>query len=128
MQRRLATPLLFLLAVTLFTGCAAGQKSAAKAVTGAEPLFEGLGSFGRKITTSQGQAQRYFDQGLSLLFAFNHDEAIRSFRKAAEYDPHAAMAWWGISIANGPHINNPTMSPDNSKAAWEALQKADVWE
>jgi len=89
-----------------------------------EPLFEGLGNTGREITTSSDKAQRYFDQGLAFLFAFNHDEAIRSFRRAAELDPHAAMAWWGIALANGPHINNPTMSPESARAAWDALQRA----
>lgn len=91
---------------------------------GPVPLFEGLGNNGRKITTSSPEAQRYFDQGLSFLFAFNHDEAIRSFRRAAELDPHAAMAWWGIAIANGPHINNPVVSPESARAAWDALQRA----
>jgi tetratricopeptide (TPR) repeat protein len=88
------------------------------------PLFEGLGSFGRKIATSSPEAQRYFDQGLCFLYAFNHDEAIRSFRYAAELDPASAMCWWGIAIASGPHINNPVVPPERAKAAWQALQKA----
>ncbi|MBI5503439.1 MAG: hypothetical protein HY899_01450 [Deltaproteobacteria bacterium] len=88
------------------------------------PLFEGLGTNGRKITTASPQAQRYFDQGLSFLFAFNHDEAIRSFGRAAELDPSAAMVWWGIALAHGPHINNPAVSPEAAKAAWRALQRA----
>src|SRR6478672_13174418 len=88
------------------------------------PLFEGLGTTGRKVTTSSADAQRYFDQGLCFLFAFNHDEAIRSFRQAAEFDPRCAMAWWGIALANGPHINNPVMTKERAAAAWEALTKA----
>jgi tetratricopeptide (TPR) repeat protein len=88
------------------------------------PFFEGLGSCGRKVTTASPEAQRYFDQGLCFLFAFNHDEAIRSFHAAAEVDPACAMAWWGIAVANGPHINNPAVPPDRAKAAWEALMKA----
>lgn len=99
-------------------GQGAGQADAAV------PLFEGLGTNARPITTSSPEAQRYFDQGLSFLFAFNHDEAIRSFRRATELDPDASMAWWGLSVANGPHINNPVVSPESSKAAWEALQRA----
>lgn len=91
---------------------------------GPVPFYEGLGTNGRAITTSSNEAQRYFDQALSFLFAFNHDEAIRSFRKAAELDPAASMAWWGIAIANGPHINFPMMLPEQSEAAWEALQRA----
>jgi tetratricopeptide (TPR) repeat protein len=88
------------------------------------PLFEGLGSQGRQVTTSSAEAQRYFDQGLCFLYAFNHDEAIRSFKAAADIDPACAMAWWGIAIANGPHINNPAVPPERAKAAWEALTKA----
>jgi tetratricopeptide (TPR) repeat protein len=88
------------------------------------PLFEGLGTFSRKVTTSSPEAQRYFDQGLAFMYAFNHDEAIRSFRRAGEIDPACAMAFWGISIANGPHINNPVLPVDRAESAWAALQKA----
>lgn len=63
-------------------------------------LFNGLGLHRRKVTTKNAQAQRYFDQGLNFLFAFNHDEAIRSFQQAAVYDPSCAMAYWGIATAN----------------------------
>jgi hypothetical protein len=81
------------------------------------PLFEGIGSHGRRVTTTSAAAQRYFDQGLSLVFAFNHDEAIRSFREAAEIDPSCAMAWWGVALASGPHINNPVVPPARALAA-----------
>ena len=73
------------------------------------PLFEGLGKHTRPVTTTNPDAQRYFDQGLNFLFAFNHDEAIRSFAHAAALDPDCAMAHWGVALANGPHINNPTV-------------------
>jgi len=88
------------------------------------PLYEGMGSHHREVTTSSALAQRYFDQGLVWAYAFNHDEAIRSFTKAAELDPGCAMAWWGIALCNGPHINNPVLPPERAAAAWEALQKA----
>ncbi len=88
------------------------------------PLFEGMGPHRRAVTTANPQAQRYFDQGLTWTFAFNHDEAIRSFRQAGALDPDLAMAWWGIALCNGPHINNVAMPAERSKAAWEALQKA----
>jgi tetratricopeptide (TPR) repeat protein len=87
-------------------------------------LIEGIGAHRRPVTTSDTQAQRYFDQGLAILYAFNHDEAIKSFRQAAKLDSECAMAWWGVSLALGPHINNPAMPPEKSKAAWEALQRA----
>ena len=73
---------------------------------------------------SAAEAQRYFDQGLAFLFAFNHDEALRAFRRAAELDPTCAMAHWGVAYANGPHINNPVVATERAKAAWDALGKA----
>jgi tetratricopeptide (TPR) repeat protein len=76
------------------------------------------------VKTSSPKAQRYFNQGLALMYAFNHDEAIRAFTYAAEVDPKCAMAFWGIAIANGPHINNMIVPPERAQAAWEALGKA----
>ncbi|HUE13080.1 MAG TPA: tetratricopeptide repeat protein [Planctomycetaceae bacterium] len=96
----------------------------ALADTPAEPHFQGLGTHTRKITTHSPEAQKYFDQGLAFLFGFNHDEAIRSFEAAAASDPDCAMAFWGIAIANGPHINYPTVDEAHAKAAWRALRKA----
>jgi tetratricopeptide (TPR) repeat protein len=92
--------------------------------SGDVPLFQGLGTHGRKISTSNPDCQKYFDQGLCFLFAFNHDEAIRSFRRAAELDSRSPMPWWGIAIANGPHINNPIMDPARSQAASDAIAAA----
>lgn len=91
---------------------------------GRVPLFDGMGSHKRKVTTNSRMGQKYFDQGLVWTFAFNHDEAIRSYTEATRHDPNCAMAWWGIALCHGPHINNPAMTPERSKAAWEALQKA----
>lgn len=88
------------------------------------PLYSGLGDFARKITTTSPDAQRYFNQGLCFLFAFNHDEAIRAFEQAAKLDPDCPLAWWGIALANGPHINNPIVTPERATAAWKALSKA----
>ncbi|MGH7130561.1 MAG: hypothetical protein ACREJO_01255 [Phycisphaerales bacterium] len=89
-------------------------------------LFDGMGPHKRAVTTNSTEAQRYFDQGLTWTFAFNHDEAIRSFTEAARLDPDCAMAWWGIALCNGPHINNPAMDEAHSKAAWAALQRAEA--
>jgi len=88
------------------------------------PHFPGLGDHTFKVTTTSAEAQAYFDQGLAFLHAFNHDEAIRSFEAATKLDPECAMAWWGIALANGPHINNPMMPPARSQAAWEAWTQA----
>lgn len=104
---------------------ASAQSAAAPAKTAdAVPLYDGLGKLHRKVTTMSPEAQRYFDQGLAFLYAFNHDEALRAFRRAAELDPRCAMAHWGVAYANGPHINNPVVPPERAKAAWEALGKA----
>jgi len=87
-------------------------------------LFEGLGSHTRTVTTKSPEAQRYFDQGLAFMSAFNHDEAERSFLRAAQVDPACTMAHWGVAMANGPHINNPEVDGPHAKAAWAALQRA----
>ena len=83
-----------------------------------------LGSHSYRITTSSGDAQRGFDRGLTLAYGFSHGAAEREFRKAAELDPQCAMAYWGIALVNGPHINFPMVPPDKAKAAWDALTKA----
>lgn len=86
-------------------------------------LLAGLGHHHHAVKTKSPQAQRFFDQGLRLVYAFNHEEAIRSFRKAAELDPQMAMAYWGISYALGPNINLD-VNPERERAAYEAVQKA----
>lgn len=88
------------------------------------PWFEGLGSFGRPVSTRSLLAQRYFDQGLCFLYAFNHDEAARSFQEAARHDPTCAMAWWGVAMAHGPHINRIEVPPSHERAARKAIQQA----
>jgi tetratricopeptide (TPR) repeat protein len=89
-----------------------------------EPVFEGLGSYSRKITTESSQAQRYFDQGLGFYHGFNHSAAIRAFKEAARLDPKCAMAHWAIALANGPHINFPLVPPPAAEEAWKELQLA----
>src|SRR5688572_2504577 len=87
------------------------------------PVFDGLGKHHHPVTTTSKEAQRYFDQGLTLCYAFNHKEAIRSFRAAATVDPDCAMAYWGVAYACGPHVNKP-MTEDDTANAWKALQEA----
>jgi tetratricopeptide (TPR) repeat protein len=86
--------------------------------------YTGLGDFTRPVSTRSADAQGWFDQGIAFMYAFNHDEAIRSFGQAAAVDPDCAMAWWGIAIANGPHINNPAVPEEHSAAALAALARA----
>ena len=104
-------------------GCRSTQRHHVPASSNV-PLFSGLGNHTRDVTTHSPLAQKYFNQGLVLTFAFNRDEAIRAFTEAARLDPDCAMAWWGIAYCNGPHINRPAMTEGQSTAAWEALQKA----
>jgi len=96
---------------------------AAEPAKPAAPLFKNMGDHHHPVTTHSEKAQRYFDQGLTLCYAFNHSEAIRSFRGALEEDPNCGMAYWGIAYASGPHVNRPMEKPDNDRA-WEALQQA----
>ncbi len=86
-------------------------------------LMPGMGRHHHSISTRSSEAQRFFDQGLTLVFAFNHEEAARSFRRAAELDPRSAMAYWGVALALGPCINLD-VDPPHEKAAYEAVQKA----
>jgi pimeloyl-ACP methyl ester carboxylesterase len=75
------------------------------------------------VTTSVPQAQRFFDQGLRLLYAFNHAESVRAFREAARLDPGLAMAHWGRAIALGPNLNAP-MTQENGRQAYSAIRRA----
>src|SRR2546423_493735 len=68
------------------------------------PMFKGLGDHHHPISTRNPDSQKLFDQGVNLLFGFNHAEAIRSFREAARLDPDCAMCWWGVAFALGPNI------------------------
>lgn len=86
-------------------------------------ILPGLGNLHHPVTTKSPEAQRFFDQGLTLIYAFNHDAAYWSFQKAAEIDPQMAMAYWGMALAIGPNINM-NIPPDQEKKAYELIQKA----
>jgi tetratricopeptide (TPR) repeat protein len=90
---------------------------------GRTPLYDNLGRYHMAITTRSSMAQRYFDQGLRLTYAFNHDEAIKSYREGTREDSTCAMCWWGIAYALGPNINVP-MDTSAVGPAWDALQRA----
>jgi tetratricopeptide (TPR) repeat protein len=87
------------------------------------PLYTDLGPHHKAVATRVPLAQQYFDQGLRLVYGFNHAEAIRSFTRATELDPACAMCWWGIAYAYGPHVNAGMDSASGVKA-YEAAQKA----
>src|SRR4029077_12607677 len=118
------TPRAFSLAIfLLFSPAVFAQHDHTSDATAPAQLLSGMGSLHHPIATSNPEAQKFFDQGLTLIFAFNHDEAVRSFRRAAELDPKAAMPWWGISNALGPNYNDEA-NPERMKTAFDALQKA----
>ncbi len=111
--------LLSLLAlVIVFMAC--GERR----ITETVPLRPELAGFHRRISTRSERAQRYFDQGLTLYYGFNHEAAIASFEQAAAYDPKCLMAYWGQALAAGPNINNPTMDEAAAKEAWETVHRA----
>lgn len=88
--------------------------------------FDGLGHYSRPITTQSAECQRYFDQGLALMYGFNKEEALNAFREAARLDPDCAMADWGIAMADGPDINYTTIGASQAKEAIQALAKAEA--
>jgi tetratricopeptide (TPR) repeat protein len=94
-----------------------------------EPIFDGLGNLHHPATTKNNStlAQRFFDQGLTFVYAFNHDEAAGSFEQAAHLDPDMAMAYWGIALSLGPNINL-LEDTDRGKMAYAAIVKAKTLE
>lgn len=115
--------------VLTLPACQSAQETAPKAPGGAvvgpdtpAQVYD-LGSYSWPVTATK-EGQGWFDQGLRWMYSFNHDEAVRCFTKAGEVDPGCAMAWWGIALCKGPHINNPSMDEAGCKIAWDALTRA----
>jgi tetratricopeptide (TPR) repeat protein len=102
---------------------ALAQEHAAHAEAKPAILVSGIGNAHHPVSTKNPEAQEFFDQGLRFIYAFNHDEAARSFQKAADLDPKLAIAHWGIAEAVGPNYNDPA-SDDRFKQAHEEIQKA----
>ena len=102
---------------------AAAAHDHAAATGQAAKLYDNLGDHHRAISTTNAEAQRYFDQGLRLTYAFNHEEAGRSFEAAAARDPACAICWWGAALVLGPNYNQPA-GADRAKKAVALLAKA----
>ncbi|MDX2031007.1 MAG: hypothetical protein SF339_10080 [Blastocatellia bacterium] len=115
-------------AIFLLPGLAAPARAqhdhAAKPLHEPAALMPGLGNLHHPVSTKNADAQKFFNQGLALIYAFNHDEARRSFEQASRLDPVLAMAWWGIALAVGPNYNESQIDPDRLLAADRALEKA----
>ncbi|PYT72658.1 MAG: hypothetical protein DMG39_09060 [Acidobacteria bacterium] len=131
MHRRILTVFTLILALGISThalGASAFAQGhpehapAAKAKPAAA-LMTGYGNWHHPVSTKNAQAQAFFDQGLRQIYAFNHDEAARSFQRAGELDPKLAMAFWGIAEAVGPNYNDPA-SEDRFVQAHAAIEKA----
>ena len=112
-----------LLALALVCGAAFAQHAHHTEKKQEATLAPGMGSLHHAVTTENADAQRFFDQGLRYVYAFNHDEAIRSFKRAAELDADLAMAYWGVAYALGPNINLDVDS-EREIAAYNAVQRA----
>ncbi len=102
---------------------AAAHAHRADAKAGPPPLFTNLGSYRRPISTDSAQAQAYFDQGLRLVYSFNHYEGLASFRDAARLDPGCALCHWGIALSLGSNYNSPT-DAEREREAYAAVQRA----
>jgi hypothetical protein len=100
------------------------QQAPGTSVVQPAQLLPGLGNHHHPIATKSPEAQKFFDQGLALAWAFNRAEAERSFRRAAEFDPSAAMPWWGVSLALGRHLNMDLDQDVDVAGAFAAIEKA----
>jgi pimeloyl-ACP methyl ester carboxylesterase/tetratricopeptide (TPR) repeat protein len=115
---------LFLAILLLFPIAVFGQHSHAPAKEAPPATLEtGLGDINHPVSTSNPEAQKFFNQGLAYIYAFNHEEAIRSFKQAAQLDPQLAMAYWGIALSMGTNYNVPADGPTLIEA-YNTLQKA----
>src|SRR5687767_13075877 len=114
----------FVLALTFYGHCTAAQHPHGGATNQPVELHPGLGNYQHPITTKNADAQTHFNQGLILLYGFNHDEAARHFRRATELDPEAAMAYWGLALAIGPNYNDTAVDENRAKNTYDAVRKA----
>src|SRR5215510_16501031 len=113
----------FLVVALFLCGVVTAQEHSAHTQAKPATLMQGYGDLHHSVSTKNAQAQQFFDQGLRQIYAFNHDEAARSFQRAADLDPQLAMAYWGVAEAVGPNYNDPA-SDDRFATAHTAIQKA----
>ena len=109
--------------ILAFLGVMLAQDHSARGPAKTAMLMSGLGNLHHPVSTTNAEAQQFFDQGLRLIYGFNHDEAARSFHRAAELDANLAMAYWGIAEAVGPNYND-SASDERFRQAHQAIQKA----
>jgi len=119
MKRNLPKPPSLVAAVVFYVWICSFQAAAAP-----KPQLTNLGHHSFRITTQSAEAQQAFNRGLTWAYSFGHFAAEQEFRAALAADPDCAMAWWGIALVNGPHINFPFVPPDKAAKAWEAIAAA----
>jgi tetratricopeptide (TPR) repeat protein len=122
MLTRMPAFLLFFLLISM-SSAAFGQHAHSDKAAPAVSLEPGFGDVDLRVSTNNAEAQKFFNQGLACLYGFNHEEGIRSFKRAAELDPQLAMAYWGIALALGSNYNLQADAPQ-LKEAYANLQKA----
>src|SRR5688572_1926695 len=121
-------------AVLLATGILWGALPAASQTPQPRPLYDrytepiqifrsGLGTFTRPMSSSNKEAQSFFDQGFQMMYSFAKPEAVRSFREAWKRDPECAICYWGEAWAWGSYLNAP-MTAAEAPHAYAAIQKA----
>jgi tetratricopeptide (TPR) repeat protein len=115
-----ACPILLVAFALALAGCSSTRTQSPAQAAG----LTNLGHHSFKITTKSPEAQRAFDRGLTWAYSFGHYAAEQEFRAALAADPDCAMAWWGIALVNGPHINFPLVPPEKAAKAWEAITAA----
>src|SRR5688572_18568474 len=127
-MRNSATRAALLFGIVAFgaTVTAAAQHAHQPLPPAATELHPGLGDYHFPITTTNADAQVYFDQGIRLLYGFNHDEAARYFRRAAELDPQAPMPYWGIALSIGPNYNDTAVDAARAQATYDAVKTAQL--
>jgi tetratricopeptide (TPR) repeat protein len=111
MKYWIATLTLLLLALSAF-----GQHNHPGKETESVTLVMGVGDVDHPVSTSNAEAQKFFNQGLAYIYGFNHEEAMRSFKRAAELDPQLAMAYWGIALSLGSNYNLQAEAPQLQEA------------
>jgi tetratricopeptide (TPR) repeat protein len=116
----------FIIAIAVCAAMLAASPARAQSSAAGAVLLPGMGDYSHPIQTTSPEAQRFFDQGLALLYNFNHGEAERSFLKAAELDPKAPMPWWGVGVALGLNYNRDVTKLEGERMlrAYDAAQKA----
>jgi tetratricopeptide (TPR) repeat protein len=115
----------FAFAISLAAVGVSAQHDHAGGVAATPPEIQaGMGTWHHPITTRNPEAQKYFDQGLAFLYAFNHDEAARYFRRASELDPAAPMPYWGLALSIGPNYNDAEVNEARAAATYDAVKKA----